>query len=119
MDNLTWQRRRKTMSKVKSKNTKPEMVVRRLVHGLGYRYRLHKKDLPGKPDMVFAGSKKVIFIHGCFWHGHECKAGRNKPASNTDYWLPKLKRNWERDQQHIKALNQMGLGGFWLSGNVK
>lgn len=92
------------MSKVRHKNTRPEMVVRRLLHGQGYRYRLHAKDLPGKPDMVFRKRRKVIFIHGCFWHRHPgCKLAR-LPKSRRDFWIPKLERNKERDEQHIAVL---------------
>ena len=75
MDNLTRLERSQQMSLVRSKNTKPELLVRRLVHRMGYRYRLHKADLPGRPDLVFHSQRKVVFIHGCFWHGHKCKLG--------------------------------------------
>jgi DNA mismatch endonuclease (patch repair protein) len=95
------------MRRIKSKNMKPEMVVRSLVHGLGYRYRLHRPDLPGKPDLVFSPRRKIIFVHGCFWHGHDdpaCVDGRRKPKSNLDYWLPKLARNQERDVAAAAAL---------------
>ncbi|MDV4155887.1 very short patch repair endonuclease [Rhizobium brockwellii] len=88
-----------TMAQVGQKNTKPEMIVRRLIHGLGYRYRLHKRGLPGTPDLVFPSRKKVLFVHGCFWHSHSdknCKFSR-RPKSRTDYWEPKLARNAERD----------------------
>src|ERR1700761_3512616 len=96
-DHLSPERRSKKMSRISSKDTKPELVVRRLLHGLGYRYRLHRKDLPGKPDLVFTKRKKVIFVHGCFWHQHsECREGRI-PGSRLDYWEAKLKRNVERD----------------------
>ncbi len=95
------------MQAVKSKDTKPEMAVRRLVHSMGYRYRLHKKGLPGRPDLVFGPRRKVIFVHGCFWHVHDCKYFR-MPASNTDYWLPKLRRNQERDAENRAALCAMG-----------
>lgn len=94
------------MAKIRSGNTKPEMVVRRLLHRAGYRYRLHRKDLPGKPDLVFPSRRKVILIHGCFWHQHEdaaCLDGR-KPKSNTGYWNEKLQRNVDRDQRNLKQL---------------
>ena len=78
------------------KDTEPEWAVRRLLHGLGYRYRLHRKDLPGKPDLVFPSRRKAIFVHGCFWHSHGCRYGR-PPKSRLEYWLPKLKRNMKRD----------------------
>ncbi len=109
MDKLTKERRSENMRRIKSKNMKPEMLVRSLVHRLGFRFRLHKRELPGKPDLVFASQKKVIFVHGCFWHGHEigCPDAR-LPKSNQDYWLPKLKRNRERDTQNEAALNGIG-----------
>lgn len=98
------------MSHIHSKDMVPEMIVRKLVHGMGYRYRLHQKDLPGKPDLVFSSRKKIIFVHGCFWHQHndpKCKFAHT-PKSNTDYWFPKLKRNVERDREHMKELEQLG-----------
>ena len=100
--------RRRTMQAVKSKDTAPELTVRRLAHGMGYRYRLHRKDLPGKPDMVFPGCRKVIFIHSCFWHGHECRRGNRIPEGNRDYWLKKIARNKERDQAAATALKALG-----------
>lgn len=100
--------RSRTMAAVKSANTKPEMLVRRLLHSLGYRYRLHQIRLPGKPDIVFPGRKKIIFIHGCFWHGHDCKRGSRKPSTRQDYWLPKIERNQQRDQTHTLALETAG-----------
>lgn len=99
--------RSQVMAAVKSKNTKPEMVVRKLVHGMGYRYRLHYAKLPGKPDLVFPSRKKVIFVHGCFWHQHTCPAA-DKPKSNTSYWLPKLERNRNRDIKNLAALKAAG-----------
>lgn len=95
------------MSKIRSGGTKPEMVVRRLLHHAGYRYRLHGKELPGKPDIVFRSRRKVIFVHGCFWHQHGCLAGR-KPQSNTGYWHGKLERNVQRDRQHVEQLVKDG-----------
>lgn len=101
--------RGENMRRIRSKDTGPEMAVRRLVHRLGYRYRLHRKDIPGKPDLVFPGRRKVIFIHGCFWHQHPgCREGR-LPKSNLTYWLPKLKRNTERDEA---ALAQLAASGW-------
>jgi len=97
MDKLTAERRSANMRAIRSKGTKPEMRVRRLIHTLGYRYRLHRKDLPGKPDLVFPGRRCVIFVHGCFWHQHAgCREGR-PPRSNSGYWTPKLSRTVERD----------------------
>jgi DNA mismatch endonuclease (patch repair protein) len=96
------------MQRVRSQDTMPEMKVRRLIFGLGYRYRLHRADLPGKPDLVFPGRRKVIFVHGCFWHGHGCKAGRKRPKTNESYWTKKLERNRGRDVEHDQALRALG-----------
>lgn len=98
------------MAAIKSKDMKPELIVRRIVHALGYRYRLHRKDLPGKPDLVFGPRRKVIFVHGCFWHVHPkstCLDAR-APQSNTGYWSTKLARNVERDAAHIATLKALG-----------
>ena len=98
------------MSRIRSKDTSPEMIVRKIVHGMGYRYRLHRKDLPGKPDLVFPSRKKVIFIHGCFWHQHHdsaCKISR-MPKSKKEYWESKLQRNAERDRLHESELKAVG-----------
>ena len=95
------------MRAIRSKGMKPELTVRRLVHKLGYRYRLHRTDLPGTPDLVFVSRRKVIFVHGCFWHAHHCKVG-HVPKSNVDYWAPKLQRNRKRDTKTLKALTAMG-----------
>lgn len=110
VDKLTPARRSENMRRIKSKDMKPELLVRQMVHGLGHRYRLHRKDLPGKPDLVFGPKRKVIFVHGCFWHGHEregCLDAR-RPKSNTGYWNPKLTRNKERDAERIAALEANG-----------
>ena len=107
-DRLTAHERSELMRKIRSKDTGPELLVRRVVYSLGYRYRLHVKNLPGKPDLVFQGRKKVIFVHGCFWHGHDCKAGENQPKSNTNYWIKKLQNNIKRDKKNIKAIKAMG-----------
>ena len=85
------------MRSVKSANTKPEMAVRSLVHRMGYRFRLHRKSLPGKPDLVLPRLKKVVFVHGCFWHGHTCARGNRAPKSNREYWVAKIGRNRQRD----------------------
>lgn len=109
-DKLTPERRSANMSRIRAKDTKPEMLVRRLVHSMGYRYRLHRKDLPGKPDLVFPSRRKIIQVHGCFWHGHEaenCLDGR-RPKSNTSYWNPKIDRNKERDAKNEHALREAG-----------
>ncbi|MFZ1772233.1 MAG: DNA mismatch endonuclease Vsr [Caldilinea sp.] len=107
-DNLSVEDRLRTMRSVRSQDTKPEMLVRRSVFGLGYRYRLHRKDLPGKPDLVFVKRRKVIFVHGCFWHGHHCKAGMKQPKTNVDYWTAKLQRNRARDLLHYQQLSELG-----------
>ena len=94
----------------RKRNTRPELALRRLVFGMGYRYRLHVHSLPGTPDIVFARRRKIIFVHGCFWHGHElesCLDGR-RPKSNTGYWNPKLTRNKERDAERVASLSSAG-----------
>lgn len=96
------------MRAVKSADTKPEMIVRRLVHAMGYRYRLHRKDLPGKPDLVFGPRRKAIFVNGCFWHGHDCVRGARQPKANAVYWRAKIARNIERDTANELALNAAG-----------
>lgn len=108
MDVYSKQTRSWVMRAVKSKDTKPEMIVRRYLHRSGYRYRLHKKELPGTPDIVFPRLKKVIFIHGCFWHQHPGCKHADRPSSNTEYWRAKLDRNVERDAALIRALQQLG-----------
>lgn len=100
----TAEERSRIMRAVKGRDTGTEMAVRRMIHGMGYRYRLHRKDLPGKPDMVFPGRRKAIFIHGCFWHGHSCSRGDRVPKTNRDYWERKIRRNRERDQAARRAL---------------
>lgn len=102
--------RSEVMSRIKGRDTKPELFVRSLIHRLGYRYRLHRKDLPGTPDLVFPARSKVIFVHGCFWHQHsdpKCAAG-HLPVSRTDYWTPKLKKNVMRDIENQQALESQG-----------
>ncbi len=109
-DKLTTAERSVNMSRIRSHGMKPEMIVRRLAHAMGYRFRLHQAGLPGKPDMVFATRRKVIFVHGCFWHGHDdpsCPDGR-LPKSNRDYWVPKLERNKARDASQIERLQADG-----------
>lgn len=96
------------MQAVKSRDTKPEIAVRRLLHSLGYRYRLHRTDLPGKPDIVFLARRKAIFVHGCFWHNHDCVRGARRPVSNCDYWTAKIARNVERDQRTLAHLDAIG-----------
>lgn len=96
------------MRRVKSKNTKPEMVVRSLVHRLGFRFRLHRSDLPGKPDLVFPSRRKVIFVNGCFWHAHDCPHGANRPKTNVEYWKKKLDRNKITDEKNRERLRELG-----------
>lgn len=107
MDRISPARRSLNMSRIRSKDTGPEMVVRRMVHAMGYRYALHSAALPGRPDLVFASRKKVIFVHGCFWHGHECPRGF-KPKSNTTMWVTKIAGNRARDQRVLVALRRRG-----------
>jgi len=95
------------MRRIRSKGMLPELAVRSLVHRMGYRFRLHRKDLPGKPDLVFVSRRKVIFIHGCFWHVHDCRVAHT-PKSNAAYWGPKLERNRVRDASNLKALRAAG-----------
>ncbi|MEH6683818.1 MAG: very short patch repair endonuclease [Qipengyuania sp.] len=108
VDNRTKESRSSLMSRIGSKHTKPELTVRSLLHNVGYRFRLHWKELPGKPDIVFIGRRKAIFVHGCYWHGHGCKIGK-PPKSNLEFWLPKIERNRERDAQ--KGPNWSRLAG--------
>lgn len=96
------------MRAVRSKDTKPEFVVRRLAHALGYRFRLHRKDLPGRPDLAFPGRKAVILVNGCFWHGHDCPKGQTRPATNRAFWDAKLDGNRERDRRNEVALQEAG-----------
>ena len=99
--------RSELMRRVRSKDTKPEMAIRRALHRAGYRYRLHAKHLPGKPDLVFASRKAVIFVHGCWWHGHSCKRGARAAKNNADYWSAKISRNIERDNAATTALKRL------------
>src|SRR5687768_8314687 len=98
------EQRSRTMRAVKSKHTKPEIRVRRTVHALGFRFRLHSTALPGTPDLVFATKKKAIFVHGCFWHGHSCDRGARIPKTNTAYWTTKVSKNRMRDTEAAQAL---------------
>ncbi len=108
LDTLTVRQRSELMSRIRSKDTKPELRVRRLVHGMGYRYRLHAKELPGRPDLVFRPRRKVIFVHGCFWHRHEgCPANR-MPNTRREYWKHKLNGNVRRDLRNKETLEREG-----------
>jgi DNA mismatch endonuclease, patch repair protein len=100
--------RSEIMRAVKSKDTTPEMIERRLIHRMGYRYRIHLGDLPGKPDIVFPGRRKIIFVNGCFWHGHSCHRGARQPKTNSDYWRTKIDNNIKRDSLHLQALQTAG-----------
>ena len=108
VDRISKEQRSAVMSRIKSKKTKPEMVVRRSLHRLGYRYRLHAPELKGRPDIVFRQRRAVIFVHGCYWHGHRCKIGGRAAQSNTDYWGPKIARNMVRDEETIRNLAASG-----------
>lgn len=108
MDIWTKEKRSDVMSKIRSKNTKPEKLLRSRLFVAGFRFRIHKKELPGKPDIVFAKYKTVIFVHGCFWHYHgDCPEGRI-PSSNSAFWKSKLSKNVQRDKKHIKDLKALG-----------
>lgn len=107
-DFMTSEQRSAHMSKIRSKDTKPELRLRRLLHAAGYRYRLHDRTLPGKPDLVFAGRKKVIFVNGCFWHAHTCPVGLRLPKSNTEFWDEKRRRNQGRDELQLAQLASLG-----------
>ncbi|CAN7456615.1 DNA mismatch endonuclease Vsr [Phenylobacterium sp. LjRoot225] len=96
------------MRRVKGRDTKPEMIVRRALTRLGARYRLHRKDLPGSPDVAMPGRKLAVFVHGCFWHGHDCARGARVPQQNRDYWTAKVARNRARDEKNRTALAAMG-----------
>ena len=96
------------MARIRAVNTAPEVAVRRMVHRLGYRFRLHRRDLPGKPDLVLPKYGAVVFVHGCFWHRHSCRKGQSQPSSNRSYWVPKLAKNVERDARARSALERMG-----------
>lgn len=108
MDTVTQEKRSKIMSLVRAKNTKPEMLVRHIVHGLGYRYRLHVRTLPGSPDLVFPKYRKIIFVNGCFWHSHDNCKYATIPKTRVDFWSEKLCRNRARDKRNIEVLNELG-----------
>ncbi len=108
VDTSSRRERSRIMAAVKSKGTAPEMTVRRIVSALGYRYRLHVKGLPGCPDLVFASRRKAIFVHGCFWHRHNCRNGRSMPTTRRKYWQEKFRRNRERDSRSRRILRREG-----------
>ena len=107
-DVLTPEQRSFNMSHIRGRNTRPEMLVRKLLHAAGLRYRLHGKNLPGKPDLVFATARAVVFVHGCFWHMHKCKYGKPVPATNRNFWAEKRGGNVERDRRNREALRNSG-----------
>jgi len=112
--NETQEQRSRIMRAVKGVDTAPEMTVRRMIHRMGYRFRLHRKDLPGKPDLVFPKLHKVVFVNGCFWHGHPCARGARAPKANAAYWSVKIDRNRTRDAANIAELK----GAGWRSAVV-
>jgi DNA mismatch endonuclease (patch repair protein) len=107
MDTISKAERSALMSRIRSKDTQPECNVRSLLHSLGYRFRLHRSDLPGKPDIVLPRHRKIILVHGCFWHGHSCQLA-SKPKTNRTYWTPKIRYNRDRDQRNLTALQEQG-----------
>lgn len=107
-DRLTAAERTERMRRIGSRNTKPEISVRRMLHALGFRFRLHRRDLPGTPDIVLPGRRKIIFVHGCFWHQHDGCRLKRQPKSRPDYWLPKLQRNVARDRETRQKLEESG-----------
>lgn len=102
------------MAKIRGKDTRPELEVRRRLHALGYRFRLHAAGLPGRPDLVFHARQKVLFVHGCFWHGHNCTHGRRRPSTRSDFWRKKMGENQARDARRIKELRKLG----WRSKEI-
>ena len=108
MDTLTPLERSARMRLVKSRDTKPELELRRIVWGLGYRYRKNRRDVTGRPDMAFVGRRRAIFLHGCFWHRHDCGSGRRAPKSRTDFWHAKFERNVQRDALVLAELKTAG-----------
>lgn len=110
MDIMSAAERSERMARIRSKDTQPELRVRHIVHSLGYRYRLHRKDLPGMPDLTFSSKRKVIFVHGCFWHAHKgCKVA-NRPKTRRPFWDAKFKRNKARDRTNMRLLRKQGWG---------
>lgn len=108
LDNLSSVQRSMCMASIKSSDTQPELIVRRLLHSFGYRYRLHRRDLPGTPDLVLPRYQCVIFVHGCFWHKHRCKRGRSTPRTNAEFWRGKRENTRLRDHRNVDALRRAG-----------
>lgn len=130
MDRLSVAQRSQLMSRIHSRDTKPELIVRSTLHRFGYRYVLYRRELPGTPDLVFPARHKVLFVHGCFWHGHKCKYGKARPKSNVEFWGTKIEGNIRRDKRNIVALRRQGWGvmviwecrikrGDWLSAVLR
>src|SRR5687768_5031697 len=107
-DVLTREQRSFNMSRIRSRDTRPEILVRAIVHRMGFRYRLHKSDLPGKPDLVLVRHGKIINVHGCFFHMHACKYGKVMPATNADFWSAKRLSNVQRDRRNLRSLKKAG-----------
>ena len=107
-DVFSAEKRSDVMRRVKGRDTSPELAVRRMLWRLGARYRLHRKDLPGHPDIVMAGRRLAVFVHGCFWHGHDCARGARVPKQNRDYWEGKVGRNRDRDAANLEKLEALG-----------
>ncbi len=112
-DRLTPDQRRLNMRRVRAKDTKPEMTVRHLLHGQGFRYLLHRRDLPGRPDIVLPRHCTAIFVHGCFWHGHDCSLFR-MPTTRTDFWSAKIAGNQQRDRAAVEGLQELGWRSLWV-----
>lgn len=108
MDVFSRKKRSQIMSRVSGKNTKPELLVRSLLHNMGYRFRLHRNDLPGKPDITLPKYKKIIFVHGCFWHSHRNCQRSKRPTTNNEFWREKLDKNLERDEVSVNKLKKLG-----------
>ena len=108
MDVLSKEQRSYCMSRIRKTDTTPELIVRKIIHNIGYRFRLYKKDLPGCPDIVLPRHKKIVFVHGCWWHRHNCKLGRRMPKTRLDYWIPKFRANKERHKRNLVKLKRQG-----------
>ena len=113
-DTVSKAKRSLIMSRVRSRDTTPELAVRRALHAAGYRYRLHRKDLPGNPDIVLPKYRTAVQVHGCFWHGHQCRRGNRLPSTNTEYWQAKIQRNRDRDNRVCRSLTEAGWRVFTI-----
>lgn len=107
-DVLTPEQRSRNMRAIKGRDTVPELIVRRMLHAMGYRFRLHRRDLPGRPDIVIPGRRIALFVHGCFWHRHRCRYGRVEPVTRTEFWQAKFATNVARDRKSMRALRKAG-----------